>query len=58
MRPAGPNTMTTGVANWLSGACLAFSATAFDRLGGFGEDFFLYWEDVDISAAPWSWGCT
>src|SRR5699024_7690143 len=36
-------------ANWLSGACLAFSATAFDRLGGFGEDFFLYWEDVDIS---------
>src|SRR5699024_9787806 len=36
-------------ANWLSGACLAFSATTFDRLGGFGEDFFLYWEDVDIS---------
>ena len=36
-------------ANWLSGACMAFSARAFDLLGGFCEDFFLYWEDVDIS---------
>lgn len=36
-------------ANWLSGACLGFSATAFDVLGGFSEEFFLYWEDVDIS---------
>src|SRR5699024_8811263 len=36
-------------ANWLSGACLAFSARAFDLLDGFSEDFFLYWEDVDIS---------
>lgn len=36
-------------ANWLSGACLAFSARAFDLLGGFDEDYFLYWEDVDIS---------
>jgi GT2 family glycosyltransferase len=36
-------------ANWLSGACLAFSATAFDELGGLDERFFLYWEDVDFS---------
>lgn len=36
-------------ANWLSGACLAFSARAFELLGGFSEDYFLYWEDVDIS---------
>ena len=36
-------------ANWLSGACLAFSARALDLLDGFSEDFFLYWEDVDIS---------
>ncbi len=35
--------------NWLSGACLAFSDAALDRLGGFSEEFFLYWEDVDIS---------
>lgn len=36
-------------ADWLSGACLAFSARAMDLLGGFDEKYFLYWEDVDIS---------
>lgn len=35
--------------NWLTGACLAFHAEAFDALGGFAEDYFLYWEDVDLS---------
>lgn len=34
---------------WLSAACLAMSATAFDRLDGFDERYFLYWEDVDLS---------
>lgn len=35
--------------NWLSGACLAFGAEAFERIGGFSEQYFLYWEDVDFS---------
>ena len=35
--------------NWLSGACLAFSLEAFERLGGFSKQYFLYWEDVDFS---------
>jgi GT2 family glycosyltransferase len=35
--------------NWLSGACLAFGREAVDRLGGFSEQYFLYWEDVDFS---------
>lgn len=35
--------------NWLSGACLAFSSEAFDALSGFSEEYFMYWEDVDIS---------
>ncbi|WP_300681137.1 glycosyltransferase [Nocardioides sp.] len=34
---------------WLSGACLVFTAAAWARTGGFAPDFFLYWEDVDLS---------
>ncbi|MTB88004.1 glycosyltransferase [Aeromicrobium senzhongii] len=35
---------------WLSGACLMFSAELWREIGGFDEDYFLYWEDVDLSA--------
>ncbi|MFD2797255.1 glycosyltransferase [Promicromonospora vindobonensis] len=34
---------------WLSGACLAVGAGLWGELGGFDEDYFLYWEDVDLS---------
>lgn len=34
---------------WLTGACLMVSAHLWERLGGFDESFFLYWEDVDLS---------
>lgn len=34
---------------WLSGACLALSRDLWDDLGGFDDDYFLYWEDVDLS---------
>ncbi|MEU4361796.1 glycosyltransferase [Promicromonospora sp. NPDC023987] len=34
---------------WLSGACLALGAGLWGELGGFDEDYFLYWEDVDLS---------
>ncbi len=36
---------------WLSGACLAFTAGAWQLSGGFANVYFLYWEDVDISWA-------
>jgi GT2 family glycosyltransferase len=35
--------------NWLSGACVAFSGSAFAELNGFAPGYFLYWEDVDLS---------
>jgi GT2 family glycosyltransferase len=34
---------------WLSGACLVVSDTLWRRVGGFAPDYFLYWEDVDLS---------
>jgi len=34
---------------WISGACLLLSVDLWDRIGGFAPDYFLYWEDVELS---------
>lgn len=36
-------------AGWLTGACLMVHRSLWERLGGFDPDFFMYWEDVDLS---------
>ena len=34
---------------WATGACFAMSSALWRRVGGFDDDYFLYWEDVDLS---------
>lgn len=34
---------------WISGACLMVSKRLWEVVGGFSDEYFLYWEDVDLS---------
>ncbi len=34
---------------WITGACFAVSREMWEELQGFDEEYFLYWEDVDLS---------
>lgn len=37
------------VVEWLTGACLLVSDRLWRALGGLDEDYFLYWEDIELS---------
>lgn len=43
-------------ADWVGGMCMLFRSDDFRAVGGFDEDFFLYYEDVDICARLWKAG--
>lgn len=34
--------------DWITGAFIGFPRELFDKIGGFDEDFFMYYEDVDF----------
>lgn len=42
-------TPASRIHTWVSGACFLISARLWGASGGFDEDYFLYWEDVDLS---------
>jgi len=46
--PAG-STRTLRDCNFLTGTALMTTRATWDRLGGFREELFLYWEDADLS---------
>lgn len=34
---------------WATGGCFAIDMRTWEKLGGFDEDYFMYWEDIDLS---------
>jgi GT2 family glycosyltransferase len=48
--PSGvsPALGSSGYVDWVSGACMLVRRRAFEEVGGFDEDYWMYWEDADL----------
>lgn len=42
--------------DWVSGSVMLLSKESFQRLGGFDDDYWMYFEDVDICKRAWDSG--
>ena len=45
-------TELAGDRTWQTGACFMATIAMWDEVGGFDDDYFMYWEDIDLS---WRW---
>jgi GT2 family glycosyltransferase len=43
---------------WVSGAAMFIKKDIFQKLGGFDEKFFMYFEDIDLCRRARQWGYT
>jgi GT2 family glycosyltransferase len=50
-RRARPDELGTA-RTWQTGACFVATIARWDAVGGFDDDYFMYWEDIDLS---WRW---
>src|SRR3954471_21907512 len=48
-RPASPDEARTGPVGYVEGACMLVRRKAFDEVGGFDEQFFLFFEELDLA---------
>lgn len=48
-RPMRPDELRTGDVTYVEGACMLVRRAAFDEVGGFDEQFFLFFEEIDIA---------
>jgi GT2 family glycosyltransferase len=46
LKPSASETMI--MPDWISGSVIMISKVFFDRLGGFDEDYWMYFEDMDL----------
>jgi GT2 family glycosyltransferase len=44
----GPTSSRMRTTDWVTGAFIGFSRKLFDEIGGFDEDYFMYYEDADF----------
>lgn len=60
MRSPSLHTPVDGVeyARFISGCCMVVNRAAFEKVGGFDEDFFMFSEEVDLQRRLWLSGLT